>query len=401
MKENILIVHNYYQVPGGEDTVVANEKRMLEENGHNVILYERDNSELKTYSVARKMLLPITTIFNLKTYNDIRKIILKHRIDVVHVHNTFNIISPAVYYAGVSMKVPVVQTVHNFRLMCPGATFYRNNNVCEECCEKGLFCSVKYGCYRGSKIQTLACAIGTQIHRFTGIYKKIHYICLTEFNKRKLLQQGQIADKQISIKPNFGRENGNIIPFSKRKSQIVYVGRLDELKGIKILLKTWKRIEESSSAGDLELVVCGTGPLFDWCADYISKNSLSKIVLKGHLPNAEAIKLIGESKAIILPTQWYEGFPMTIIEAASVGTPVIGSDIGNVGSVIQNGVNGYKFAPNDDKELQRIILTENLDLVDNVYALFREKYTKEVNYQQLLNCYREARKNEKEYIRNN
>ena len=132
-KENILVVHNYYQIPGGEDTVVANEKKMLENHGHKVILYSRSNAELKQMSKIRKLFLPFTTVFNPRTYKEIKKLIRQENIEVVHVHNTLNLISPAVYYAARSMKVPVIQTVHNFRLLCPGATFYRDGHICEDC----------------------------------------------------------------------------------------------------------------------------------------------------------------------------------------------------------------------------------------------------------------------------
>ena len=134
-KQNILIVHNYYQIPGGEDTVVANEKKMLEKHGHKVTLYSRNNAELKKMPRLRKIFLPITTVFNPRTYRDIKKLIKQENIEVVHVHNTLNLVSPAVYYAARRMKVPVVQTIHNFRLLCPGATFYRDGHICEDCVE--------------------------------------------------------------------------------------------------------------------------------------------------------------------------------------------------------------------------------------------------------------------------
>ena len=183
---NILIVHNYYQIPGGEDTVVANEKKLLEDYGHKVILYSRNNSELNQMPFFRKLGLPVTTVFNPRTYMDIRGIIKKRKIEIVHVHNTLNLISPSAYYAALSRDVPVVQTIHNFRMLCPGATFYRDGHICEDCVEKGLRCAVKYGCYRESRLQTLACVISMKLHRMTGIYKTLNYICLTDFNKEKL-----------------------------------------------------------------------------------------------------------------------------------------------------------------------------------------------------------------------
>lgn len=207
-KKHILMVHNYYQISGGEDTVVSNEKRMLEEHGHEVTLYTRDNSEINKLSKIEKLCLSFTTVFNIRTYREVKRLIKKEHIDIVHVHNTLNLISPSVYYAALSCKVPVVQTVHNFRLLCPGATFYRDGHICEDCVEKGLWCAVKHRCYRESRLQTIACVINTKVHRMTGVYRKINYICLTEFNKEKLLllnSRGKriINPKKVFVKPNF------------------------------------------------------------------------------------------------------------------------------------------------------------------------------------------------------
>lgn len=208
-KQNVLIVHNYYQIPGGEDTVVSNEKRLLEEHGHKVILYCRDNKEIKDFSISQKLVLPFVSIFNGRTYRDIKRIIQEEQIQIVHVHNTLHLISPSVYYAAVHCHVPVAQTVHNFRLLCPGGTFYRDGHICEDCMRKGLGCAIWHGCYRDSRIQTLVCVINMLVHRAMGIYKKINYICLTEFNKEKLLQidrlgKGCVIDPdRVFVKSNF------------------------------------------------------------------------------------------------------------------------------------------------------------------------------------------------------
>ncbi|GAB1800831.1 glycosyltransferase [Priestia megaterium] len=207
-KKKILIVHNYYQIPGGEDTVVANEQRLMEQNGFEVLLYSRNNSELKTMNKFKKFFLPITTIFSIKTYREIKRIIKQNKIDVVHVHNTLSLISPSVYYAAFSTKIPVIQTIHNFRLLCPGALFYRDNKICEDCVDKGLKCAISNKCYRGSRVQTLGCVLTLKIHRLLGTYKRINYICLTEFNKEKLLLlnkgEKQVIDpNKVFVKPNF------------------------------------------------------------------------------------------------------------------------------------------------------------------------------------------------------
>lgn len=382
-KKNILIVHNYYQIPGGEDTVVANEKKMLEKHGHKVILYSRNNAELKQMSKIRILFLPFTTVFNLRTYQEIKKHIRRENIDLVHVHNTLNLISPAVYYAARSMKVPVVQTVHNFRLLCPGATFYRDGHICEDCVKNGLKCAVKYSCYRGSKAQTLVCAISTWLHRTTGIYGKINYICLTEFNKDKLLQLKHIKPERVFVKPNFV-ENNSFITEEERLNQFVFVGRLDKLKGVDILFEAWKRMGE----GAIKLIVCGIGPMEGWCKSFIKENVVN-IEMRGFVPNDEALKIIANSKALVLPTQGYEGFPMSIVEAFSVGTPVICSDLGNAGSVVEEGITGYKFRYDSIESIMSTIdkMREkplNKEYIKKIYEI---KYSENANYKILNDIY--------------
>lgn len=388
-KPNVLIVHNYYQIPGGEDTVVANEKRMLEKHGHKVILYTRSNLKLKELSKIQKLLLPFTTIFNRRTYKDIKRIIQDQKIDIVHVHNTLNLVSPSVYYAAIACHVPLVQTIHNFRLLCPGATFYRDGHICEDCLEKGLFCAVKHGCYRESRLQTLACVINAKFHRMTGIYKKLNYICLTEFNRDKLLSLKQISPERVFVKPNFVESiNGEIVPPEKRADQFIFVGRLEKLKGVDVLLRAWKMMGESAP----KLLLCGNGPMEQRCREYIAKNGLESVEMMGFVPNERVREMVANSKALILPTQCYEGFPMTIAEAFAVGTPVIASDLGNAGSLVEEGVTGCKFAADSPEELKRAVvrLKGYLDLYRTIENQCTEKYMEEQNYESLMSVYWET-----------
>lgn len=384
-RQNVLIVHNYYQIPGGEDTVVANEKKLLEKQGHKVILYTRNNSELKKISKIQKLFLPVNIVFNFNVYNDIKKIIKEEHIDIVHVHNTLTMISPSVYYAALSCAIPVIQTIHNFRLLCPAATFYRDGHICEDCVEKGLQCAVKHNCYRESKLQTLACVISTKIHRMTGVYGKINYICLTEFNKEKLLQLKQIKPEKVFIKSNFVDQQRAIIPAKKRKNQCVFAGRLDKLKGIDVLFEVWKKMGERAP----QLIVCGTGPMEEWCRSYIEDYKIKNIKMLGFISNEQTKNIIAESRALILPTQWYEGFPMSIVEAFSVGTPVIGSDIGNVGSIIEDGITGAKFSPNNKDDISAAIIRtlENEKNIDSTYFSYKCSYTSEINYLKMKKIY--------------
>ncbi|MDO5544254.1 MAG: glycosyltransferase family 4 protein [Eubacteriales bacterium] len=385
-KLTILQVHNFYQLPGGEDTVLENEGRLMEGHGHRVLRYCRDNKELKDFSFFRKLLLPLTTVFNPKTYRDVRRVIREEHVDVVHVHNTLNLISPSVYYAALAEGVPVVQTVHNFRLLCPGATFYREGRICEDCLSRGLGCAVRHACYRGSKIQTLACVLSTKFHRMTGIYGKLHYICLTDFNREKLLNLKQIRPERVFVKPNFVDSGEHtVIPEAQRKDRFLFAGRLDRLKGLEMLLAGWKLLGQEAP----ELLICGTGPMEDWCRAYIAENALTSVRMLGFVENQRVKGLMAESKALLLPTQWYEGFPMTIVEAFSVGTPVLCSDLGNAGSIVTEGVTGRKFPPDSPEALAQAVSSSG-GMCESTYEQYMCSYTSERNYEILMNVYAQA-----------
>lgn len=382
-KQNILIVHNYYQIPGGEDTVVANEKKMLEDHGHKVILYTRNNSELKEMSKFQKLKLPFTTIFNPRTYKDIKRIIRKENIDVVHLHNTLNLVSPAVYYAALSCKLPVVQTVHNFRLLCPGATFYRDGHICEDCVHHGLKCAIKHNCYRGSKVQTLVCVVNTWIHRMTGVYGKINYICLTEFNKQKLLELKQIKEDKVFVKPNFVYDIGLKDAYD---DYYLFVGRVEEIKGINILIDAFKNMP------DKKLKIAGQGDLDDLIKNKVIKEHLNNIELLGYQNRESVNRLLKNAKALIMCSQWYETFGMVIAEAYSCGTPVIVGNIGNIKELVLPGKTGELFCYNSyEKLIEAIKIFEKNDYHTyslNAYDFFKNRLNAELNYMQLIKIYK-------------
>ena len=401
---NILIVHNYYQIAGGEDTVVANESAMLKKNGHKVILYKRDNSELKTMSTLSKLGLPFTTIYNKKTADDICALIKSEKIDVIHVHNTLNLVSAAVYYAARKSGVPIVQTIHNYRLMCPKATFYRDSAICEDCINKNLFCALKHKCYRDSFAQTLVCALATKIHRMKRIYSYNNYICLTEFGKSKLLminkdsKRKMIDPDKVFIKPNFmPAGNKEPVAFADRKNRFVYAGRLDETKGVDFLLKSWKVLCDNleftgKNSDNIELVICGEGPLEKWCSDFVANEKLKNVTLMGKVSHEKVIELLKYARVMILPTRWYECFPMSIAESFSVGTPVIGPDMGNVGAILVNELSGLKYDLNDDRGLADCLLRfaglrDIEKMYEGAYKEYLYKYTEEINYRTLMDIY--------------
>ena len=333
-KKKVLMVHNFYQIGGGEHTVFKNEVELLRENGHEVIEYTRSNDELKT-SKLKLVLLPLTTIWSWKTFWEVRRIIKKEKIDIVHCHNTFPLISPSVYYAARSMNVPVIQTIHNFRFLCPNGSFFCDGKVCEKCYKKNSFKdAIKNNCYRNSKIQTLVVVAMLKFHRCIGTYKKISYIFLTDFNRRKFDKLIDINSDQVFIKPNFVKEVKTID--YKEDKVFVYASRLEENKGLKLLIKYWKNLSE-----DYVLHIYGDGPL----KEYVEGNASANIIYMGFKEQDEIFKDLSGAMAMVFPSIWYEGFPMIIAESMALGCPVLSSNIGNVGDIVYSSGGGVVFNP--------------------------------------------------------
>lgn len=387
-KYRVLLVHNYYQIPGGEDTVFLNEKRLLEEHGHQVVIYTRHNDEIKNGSKLKKLSMLIETFFSFRTYREIRALIKQNNIDIVHVHNILPLVSPSVYYAAFRNRVPAVMTHHNFRLLCASAVLYRDGHICEECAKKGGFCAVRHGCYRKSRIQTSVLAFLTWFYKKAGLYRKIYHICLTDFNRRMLLNAGKekkwILSDHTFVKPNFTMEQTRLIPYDERKKQMIYLGRLEKIKGVELLFQAWKKYERQNGA--CRLFVCGTGELEKWCFDYIEENSIQTVHLMGFCSHEDVLKILAESRAMIMPTQWYEGFGMNVIESFSCGTPVIGSDIGNVADLIIDGENGWRFQHDSVDDLV-VKMEQVTDIVESTHHSYMQNYAPDSNYKKLVDIY--------------
>lgn len=336
MKQHVLIAHNDYQIAGGEGNVAESEARMLRNHGHPVTVYRRDNAEIASYGVVKKCGLAFATFFSLRTYREIRALIRSERIDIVHVHNTVPLISPSIYYAAWAEHVPVVQTVHNYRFVCPNGVFYRDGHVCEECLQKGLFRSVRHGCYRHSRAQSLVLASAIKLHRLLGTYRRIDAcVCLTAFAKDKLCKV--VPPSHIYVRPNFAEADLAPIPYAAHGEDYVFLGRLDAEKGVWVLLRAFEKPPQR------RLTVIGSGPEEAAMRDYIAMHRLANVRMTGALPHTEAIRLVANARALIMPTQLYEGLPLTVLEAFALGTPVIGSALGAVQAVIEEYGGGFLF----------------------------------------------------------
>ena len=337
-KLNILLVHNYYKQRGGEDLVFESETNLLKKHGHNVITYTRSNDEISK-SLFKKIFFPIILIFSFKTYFEVKRIIKDNNIEIVHVHNNLFFVSQSIYYAAKSMKVPVVQSIHNFRLVCPNALLYCKNKICEKCINDGFSSSIKNKCYKDSRIITALMVLNLIIHQKTKIHKYVNFICNSNFTSSKIQHDKTISKDKIFIKSNFTILDNDVKVNNDREDAFVYAARLDENKGIKFLLESWKVYNNPQ----YKLYICGSGELKNWCEKFIIDNNLKNVEMLGYLSHERMLDLFSRCRALIYPTKWYEAMPIAIIDAFSVGTPVIGPNIGNVGEMIVDGLNGYKY----------------------------------------------------------
>lgn len=386
-KKKVLMIHNFYQIGGGEHTVFENEKNMLLENGHEVYTYTRSNDELKK-SKWKLLLLPFTTIWSFKSYREVRKIIREKYIDIVHCHNTFPLISPSVYYAARSLKVPVVQTIHNFRFLCPNGLFYCDGKVCEKCRETGSFMhALKNGCYRNSKIQTAVAVAMLKFHRWIGTYKRINYIFLTDFNKNKFGKLIDINGDNIFIKPNFVQKVSVQKNCQNFNNKFIYAGRLDKNKGIAFLLDVWPRLPRQ-----YELHIYGDGSYRDACEKLTKK--YPNIKYYGFQPQEHIFADLVDSAALLFPSEWYEGFPMILAEVLSVGRPVIAADLGNHADVVKTSNGGVLFKTGDEESFLkavRVVTENNAEYASHAIQYYMENLTQEKNYEKLCEIYDRAK----------
>lgn len=388
----ILIVHNKYRYAGGEDSVMQSEARLLESHGHHVVLYQKDNSELDKYTMIDKLRLPFRTLYSVSSAKDIRAIIKQENIDIVHVHNTLPLISFSVYYAAKRCGCALVQTLHNFRLLCPNGLFYRDNVVCKDCL-KSLSCAVKHSCYRSSKVQSMLVALSLLFHRKIGTFRLPDaYIALTDFNESAFLP---LLDKnRLFVKPNFTESVLSVSPGSNPKSRahFIYLSRIERSKGIYLLLEAFRNLP------DTPLLIVGTGPDDEAVQAYVDKHCMENVHFLGFTPHDEALSLLYHAKALIFPTQLYEGFPVVLAESFSLGTPVIGSNIGNTASIVEDGQTGLLFKHDDAEDL--VLKIKQFDapafsysaMEKNCYKTYKQHYTPDKNYECLLSIYQQALK---------
>jgi glycosyltransferase involved in cell wall biosynthesis len=383
----ILMAHNFYQQPGGEDQSFLSEAALLEEAGHQVVRFTCHNDDVADRS---RVGLAVDTVWSRQSAQRLRAVLRTGSIDIAHFQNTFPLISPSAYYAARREGVPVVQSLRNYRLLCPNALFYRDGHVCEDCLPKAVpWPGVVHRCYRGSLGASAVTAAMLTAHRMMSTWTEAVdvYIASTEFSRQKFIEGGLPADR-IALKPNF------VLPDPGMGSGgggfALYVGRLSAEKGIGTLLAAWELV-----GARLPLKVVGDGPL---AAQVREQGMRGKAVeWLGQKTPGEVYQLMGQAVTLIFPSEWYETFGRTIAEAFANGTPVIASRLGGMTSMVEHGRTGLQFRAGDPADLAAQV--EHLmrdperlrDMRRAARAEFEARYTAERNYTLLMAAYGMAR----------
>jgi len=383
----ILLVHNSYQQHGGEDVVFQQEKELLQGGGHEVITYEKNNEDALQEANHSKVLLGARTIWAVSSRKEFRSILRQHKPDIVHVHNTFVMISPSIYSACKEEGVPVVQTLHNYRLICPAATLFRDGRICEECVGGGIWRGVLHGCYRDSRAATATVALMLTTHRLLGTWEQLidHYIALTEFARQKFVAAG-LPEEKISVKPNFvpsdPGERSTLGRFA------LFVGSLSDAKGVWALLHAWQTNRLS-----IPLRIVGDGPLKEELVNFAQRNQLVNVSFTGQLPHSRVLNLMKKARCLIFPSEWYEPFGLTLLEAFACGLPVISSGIESLRDLVRPEDTGLVFNAGNSQDLADKVRwawdhpAEMRAIGKNARAEYRLKYTAEQNYESLMEIY--------------
>lgn len=375
----VLVVHNSYRWRGGEDVVAEAEISLLRENGHEVQTYSRHNNAIESMP---RVAVAQETLWSLRTMDDLGRCVNTFNPDLIHVHNTFPLVSPSLFWAAARKGLPVVQTLHNFRLLCPQAMFLRNNQVCEDCLGTSPWRGVVRKCYRDSTAQSAVLVSMLTLHRALGTYrhKVTRYIALNRFCRDKFVDGG-LPRERISIKPNF--VDSPVLIDTPRAGGL-FVGRLSQEKGTDVLLGALERLP-----GKI-IDVIGEGPERERMQMHARLRSL------GVKARSEIMEHMQRASYLVVPSIWYETFGLVLVEAFACGLPVIATRLGAMQELIDDGRTGLLFDPGSSVDLARKMTwaerhpEEMRRMGRNAREEYLEKYTPQRNYEQLMAIYRQA-----------
>lgn len=379
----ILVVHNHYREPGGEDESVRAEIGLLEAHGHEVVRFFLRNLEAREGPLAA-----VRGVWSRECHATLRRLVRRERPHVAHFHNTFHRVSPSAYWAVASEGVPIVQTLHNYRLVCCSAQLFRGNRPCQECVGKMLpWPGIVHACYRGSVPASVAVTATTTLHRVLGTWRNLIdvYVALSESSRSKFLGGG-VPEAKIVVKPNAVHPDPGVGPGDGDFA--LFAGRLTAEKGVDSLLAAWERI-----GAEIPLRIVGDGPLADRVSQLATR---SQIEWLGWRPFEEVLELMGKARCVVVPSEWYEPFARVVVESFAKGTPAVVSDAGAPAELVNDGRTGFHFRSGDSEDMARVlrrVFAPDSDLAAMRRAARREyeaKYTGAVNHELMMAIYARA-----------
>ncbi|MEQ8206131.1 MAG: glycosyltransferase family 4 protein [Woeseia sp.] len=395
----VLLVHNYYgsAAPSGENVVFEAELRLLKERGHDVALFTRHSDQIRSSNLfaaaAGAIYGGLVTPWNPLSVRALDRAMSDFQPNVVHIHNTFPLISPGVF-GRAHRHAATVLTLHNYRLQCAAGIPMRNGKVCTQCIDRqASWPAVMHGCYRGSRAASVPVAAKIALHRRLGTWSNEidAYIALSDFQRQRMTDGGLPARKMF-VKPNFFPGSPDVIPWEEREERAVCVGRVGAEKGVTELVDAWL----AWGAAAPELAIVGDGPLRQVLEQRVTRSGVKNIRFVGQVDAETAQRWVATSKLLLLPSKWFEGFPMALREAFAYGTPAIVSNLGPLPEIVADGMAGAIVEAGNSRNLMEVAATVWQDeprLRDLSIAARREyetKYTEGVNYQSLMNIYKHA-----------
>jgi glycosyltransferase involved in cell wall biosynthesis len=389
----ILLVHNRYRsaAPSGENRVVDQEGEALEALGHQVMRFGRSSDEIGSWSLAKKASLPVRTIWSRETGRDLTAVLREYRPQVVHVHNTFPLLSAAVLYACRDARIPAVTTVHNYRLACANGAFFRQGSVCHDCVNGLPVPALRHGCYRESRAATAPVALAMSLHRRAWRSLVSAYIFISA-SQRDLLRDVGLGPDRVFVRHNL--IPSRIRPQAIRTPTVVFAGRLDEAKGARLLMAGWDHYRGQADEPGLKLVIAGGGPLGDEVAAWASDRP--SVELKGMVSSDRCAELLSQARAVLLPSTWEETFGLVAVEAMAAGTPPIAAGHGSFTELITAGVDGVLFSPGDPAALALAIADVDANperyeaLGGQARKTYEERFDPQRSVEELLEIYRFA-----------
>jgi len=388
----VLVAHNRYRsgTPSGENRVVDTECEALAGAGHQVVRFELRSDDISAWSLARKATLPAKAIWNQAAYRSLAATLRESSPHVVHVHNTFPLLSPAILYACRQARVPVVLTVHNYRLSCASGDFFRDGRICHSCARVPIP-AVVHGCYRGSRAATIPAAVAISAHR-SGWRSLISAYVFISAAQRDLLSGLRLAPERVFVAHNLvPRRTAQQLP---SLPVVLYAGRLEETKGVRLLMSAWDRFCATSRDAGLRLLIAGTGSLDREVAAWAAARTSVDVL--GHVASARCAELMAQARAVVVPSLWQEAFGLVVVEAMAAGTPPIASGHGSFVELITPGLDGVLFPPGDAEALALVLADVAADpgryraYGDQARLSYEERFNPDDHVDRLVEIYRFA-----------